>query len=67
MKIRILMGFRDYEPGQVFDDWPAGMCEVLISRGLIEEAVEPTVERSTDEPDVERADASPRAVKKQRK
>lgn len=63
------MGFDAYEPGQVFEDWPGGMCEVLIGRGLIEEVKEaaPTVERSDDEPEVERAEASPRAVKKPRK
>jgi hypothetical protein len=66
MKVRILRGFDCYEPGQVFDDWPAGMCELLIARGLIAE-VQPVVERSDDEPEVERAEASPRAGKKQRK
>lgn len=67
MKIRVLMGFDNYEPGQVFEDWPGGMCEILISRGLIEPVVEPMVERSVDEPAVDRAEASPRAVKKPRK
>jgi hypothetical protein len=67
MKIRVLMGFRDYEPGQVFEDWPAGMCEVLIARGLIAEVNEPVVERSVVEPEVEQAEASPRAGKKPRK
>jgi hypothetical protein len=37
MKIRILMGFDGYEAGQVFPDWPAGMCESLIGRRMIEE------------------------------
>lgn len=69
MKIRVLQGFRVYEPGQTFDDWPDGMCEVLIARGLIEQIKPepPTVERSVDEPEVERAEASPKAGKKQRK
>ena len=67
MKIRVLMGFRDYEPGQVFEDWPAGMCEVLIARGLIEEVMDNVVERSVDEPEVERAEASPKAGRKPRK
>lgn len=67
MKIRVLRGFRDYEPGQVFDEWPDGMCEILIGRGLIEQIKEPVVERSVEEPDVERAEASPRAGKKPRK
>lgn len=69
MKIRVLMGFDSYEPGQVFEEWPAGMCEILIARGLIEEVKDqaPVVERSDDEPEVERADASPRPKGKPRK
>jgi len=65
MKIEVIQGFDSYEPGQVFADWPAGMCELLIARGLIKEVVE--VERSDDEPEVERADASPRHGKKPRR
>ena len=69
MKIRVLMGFDSYEPGQVFEEWPAGMCEILIARGLIEEVKDqaPVVERGDDEPEVERADASPRPKGKPRK
>jgi hypothetical protein len=68
MKIRVLRGFDCYEPGQVFDEWPAGMCEILIARGLIEEvADEVVVERSVDEPNVERADGSPKHKPKPRK
>jgi hypothetical protein len=37
MKIRILVGFDGYTAGQVFPDWPSGMCELLIARGMIEE------------------------------
>lgn len=37
MKIRVLIGFEGYEAGQVFDDWPSGMCEGLIAMGAIEE------------------------------
>lgn len=37
VKIRVLMSFEGYEPDQVFDDWPAGMCEGLIALGAIEE------------------------------
>lgn len=37
MKIRILIGFEGYERGQVFEDWPSGMCEGLIAMGAIEE------------------------------
>lgn len=37
MKIRVLVGFGGYEAGQVFPDWPAGMCEILIAKQVIEE------------------------------
>lgn len=69
MKIRVKQGFSVYEPGQVFDEWADGMCEILIARGLIEEVKDgpQAVERSIDDPDVERAEASPRAGKKPRK
>jgi hypothetical protein len=67
VRIRIVRGFDAYEPGQVFEDWPGGMCEILIARGLIEEVKDKVVERSIDEPEVETAEASPRAVKKPRK
>lgn len=69
MKIRVLQGFSAYEPGQVFEDWPAGMCEILIARGLIEQIKDetPVVERGDDEPEVERAEASPRHGRKPRK
>lgn len=67
MRVRILQGFRDYEPGQVFDDWPDGMCEILIERGLIERATEVVVERSIAESDVERAEVAAKAVRKPRK
>jgi hypothetical protein len=40
MKIRIVRSYDAYEAGQVFEDWPGGMCEILIQRGLIEEFVE---------------------------
>ena len=40
MKIRIIRSFDSYETGQVFEDWPGGMSEILIQRGLIEEVVE---------------------------
>ena len=57
VKIRILRGFRDYTPGQVFDDWPGGMCEILIGQGFIEEVVEDeATEVAADEPSVERAE-----------
>lgn len=67
MRIRVIRGFDAYEPGQVFEDWPAGMCELLIARGLIEEATDKVVERSIDEPAVETAEASPKVAKKPRK
>lgn len=37
MKIRVLIGFNGYEAGQVFEDWPSGMCEGLIAMGAIEQ------------------------------
>lgn len=40
MKIRVIRSFDSYEAGQVFEDWPSGMSEILIQRGLIEEFVE---------------------------
>jgi hypothetical protein len=40
MKIRVVRSYDAYEAGQVFEDWPSGMCEILIQRGLIEEFVE---------------------------
>lgn len=49
MKIRVVRGFGVYEAGQVFEDWPAGMCDILIGRGLIEK-VEPVVERAEEPP-----------------
>ena len=67
MKIRVVRGFDCYEPGQVFDEWPSGMCELLIARGLIEPVGGETVERSVEEPDVERAEASPKVRQKPRR
>jgi hypothetical protein len=58
VKIRVLQNFNCYEAGQVFEDWPAGMCDVLIGRGLIEEVNE--IETASVELDVERADVTPR-------
>lgn len=51
LRIRVLQNFDCYERGQVFEDWAAGMCDILIRRGLIEEvetaeAVPQTVERA---------------------
>lgn len=68
MKIRILRGFRDYVPGQVFEDWPGGMCDILIGQGLIEPVVEeasPPIEAADAEQDVERAEAPQRKKRKQ--
>lgn len=47
MKVRVLIGFEGYEAGQVFDDWPSGMCEGLIAMGAIEEVKEPAKEAAT--------------------
>lgn len=71
MKIRVLQNFDCYEAGQVFEDWPGGMCELLIGRGLIEEFKEakepPAVEAAVVEPAVETADAAPRKLHKKAK
>ena len=66
MKIRVLKGFGDYLPGQVFDDWPGGMCEILVRRGLIEEVFDDrkAVETASIEPHTETAEASPKRKKK---
>lgn len=56
MKIRVLHNFGCYEKGQVFEDWPGGMCELLIRRGLIEEVFDRQLEVATSEPEVERAE-----------
>jgi hypothetical protein len=50
LKIRILQNFDCYEKGQVFDDWSAGFCDILIRRGVIEE--------------VETAEAVPQAIER---
>lgn len=68
MKIRILQNFRDYERGQVFDDWPGGMCDILIGRGLIEEVKEPVeVETAAIDEPVETADFVVKPIKKKAK
>lgn len=68
VKIRILQGFRDYTPGQVFEDWPDGMCEVFVARGLIERVADDDPEQAVETAEagdaVERADASPRRKRK---
>ena len=68
MKIRVLQNFNVYEAGQVFDDWPAGMCEVLIGRGLIEQVKEPAVvERAQEVVAVETAAVEIKAAKRKAK
>lgn len=67
MKVRILKGFSDYLPGQVFEDWPGGMCEILVARGLIEEVLPAgleAVETAEESQDFERAESSPKRRKK---
>lgn len=65
MKVRILRSFDCYEQGQVFEDWPDGMCELLIARGLIEQFKQPpAVEAAVEERDAETADLSPRRTNK---
>lgn len=56
MRIRVLRGFADYRKGQVFENWPDGMCELLIRRGVIERLEEPA--------ETETADAAPDAVER---
>jgi len=64
VKIRVLTGFGAYEPGQVFEDWPAGMCELFIQRGMIEEVKEPEpVEVAEQAAEVETADIHRRRKK----
>lgn len=63
MKIRVLQHFDCYEKGQVFEDWPAGMCDLLIKRGLIEEVETAEAPR----PEVERADVASRQTSKKRR
>jgi hypothetical protein len=62
VKIRILHNFDCYERGQVFDNWPGGMCDILIRRGLIERVE--TAEQPQEA--VERADIEPRQKVKRR-
>jgi hypothetical protein len=63
LKIRVLQNFDCYEKGQVFQDWPAGMCDLLIRRGLIEEVE--TAEAVTEA--IERADMGIKTKPKQRR
>lgn len=56
VKVRILQNFAEYQKGQTFEDWPGGMCQVLIGRGLVEEIKdEPVLEASDEQPPVEQA------------
>lgn len=67
MKIRVLQGFAGYEPGQVFEDWPDGMCEIFIARGVIERVESPrgdstSLEHEVNRVAVESADESAEAT-----
>jgi hypothetical protein len=63
LKIRILQSFSCYEKGQVFEDWAAGMCDILIRRGVIEE-----VETAESVPEtVERAEVAVKHTPKKRR
>jgi hypothetical protein len=64
VKIRILHNFYAYETGQVFEDWPSGMCETLIQRGFIEEVKD--VETAEAPAEVERAAVEYKQAKKKR-
>ena len=61
MKVRILQGFSNYTPGQVFEDWPDGMCEIFVARGLIERVAD---EAADVEPEVEKAEVPNRRKRK---
>jgi hypothetical protein len=61
MKVRIIQGFANYEPGQVFEDWPAGMCEIFIAKGLIEPL---EIEAADEQQEIERAEMTARRKKK---
>lgn len=69
MRIRVIQGFAGYEPGQVFEDWPDGMCEILVARGVIER-LQPEkpkaadIDTAEDASDVERAEMPPRRKRK---
>lgn len=63
LKIRVLQNFDCYEKGQVFEDWAAGMCDILIRRGLIEQVETAEAVPAT----VERADVTTRTVQKKRR
>lgn len=64
MRIRVLQGFAGYEPGQVFDDWPDGMCEVLILKGVIERVADNTADEAAEvEQEVSRAEMPARRKK----
>ena len=54
MKVRILQAFQPFKIGQVFD-WPDGMANVFVARGL----ATPVEERS-----VESADAAEESVER---
>ena len=65
MKVRILQGFAGYEPGQVFEDWPDGMCEIFIAKGVIERLEDRAVLDAAEESsEVERAEMPARRRKK---
>jgi len=63
MRIRVLQNFDCYERGQVFEDWPGGMCDILIRRGLVEKVE--TAEAVADS--VEHADMTYRPAQKKRR
>lgn len=63
MKIRVLQNFDCYERGQVFEDWAAGMCDILIRRGLVEEVE--TAEAATET--VERAEMAVKHTPKRKR
>lgn len=54
MRIRVVRAFRGYKRGQVFE-WPDGMANILVARGMIEKVPEGEVELAALEQRSEKA------------
>jgi hypothetical protein len=64
MTIRIVHAIGAYRRGEVLEA-PEGQARLWIARGIAEEAdTRPLLETATSEPEVERADATPRRKRK---
>jgi hypothetical protein len=62
MKVRVIRSFGFYKRGQEFE-WPDGVARMFVARGMVAE-VPADIEAAAVEPEVERADARPRARKR---